>query len=271
MAKSATSQRGKPARRREEAALKEMRGVVKVFAGLLVVLTALLGVRYPILPEKLLPIYRVDSAQALSQVSLLSAAALIVAASMFLWSQGRTKRSSEQKRQSFSGLLRNTGAALIVIFAVGCIRDFWLTDRSTRIAGAITVGVPRERTDLYAREVVASLRNDGTSISDRYGLATEFLETKGIEPPPKEQLLHSVARPPLEEEIIATYVTATVSFKLGLFLMAGAIYARRNKQAAKQKRVLRADAAPSNLMQEAGSQAPFSNPDSSPSTNAALD
>jgi len=230
VAKSATSRSGKPAPRRAEAALKEMRGVVKIFAAFLAVVTALLGVRYPILPEKLLPIYRVDGAQALNQVSLLSAAALIVAASMFLWSQRRTKRPDGQKRQNFSGLLRVAGATLIIIFAAGCIRDFWLVDRSTRIAGAMSVGVPWERTDLYTREILTALSNYATSISNRYDLATQFLETKRIEPPPNEQLLHSVPRPPLEEEIITTYVTATVSFKLGLFLMAGAIYVRRNNQ-----------------------------------------
>jgi hypothetical protein len=210
--------------------LKEVRGFVKFFTGFLAAIAALLGVRYPILPEKLLPIYQVDYSQAVNLVCLLSAAALITGATAFACGRLKARSPKEEQAPLSSMLLAGAGTLLIVVFALGCIRTFRLVHLSTRIAGAKMVAASRERTDIYARDTVLMLENDTLDTSRRYDRATEFLAAEGIEPPSNEQLLQSVKRPPLQDEIVTAYVTATSCFKFGLFLMAVAIYIRQKKK-----------------------------------------
>lgn len=201
----------------------KLKHLVKYFAAFLAVLAGLLTVHYPVLPEKVLPLYSVDRTQAINLGEFLSALAFAasIVTVILVW----------RSQLSYADVAYAVGAQRLLCLGIlsllaaglGCPLHFAFVCVSTRVARAVSEAQKREITDRFARDTLAKLRDPSVDFREVYRSATEFLEAEQLPQAPVDEALLSVKEPPFGGALIATYATTMLCFKLGLFFVASGL------------------------------------------------
>ncbi len=201
----------------------KLKRLVKFFSVFLAVLAGLLTVHYPVLPEKVLPLYHVDHLEALSLGEFLSA--LAFAASLVAVVLTWRSELNHARQADAVGAKRLLGLGVVFLLAAGfgCYIHFTLVRVSARVACAISKAQEREITDRFARDMLVELRAPSVGLMEARRIATEFLEAEELPSIPVDEVLKSAKEVPFGDTVIATYATTMLSFKLGLFFAAAGL------------------------------------------------
>jgi hypothetical protein len=201
----------------------KLKRLVKFFTGFLAVLLGLLTVHYPVLPEKILPLFSVDHLEAVSLGEFLSA--LAFAASLVAVVLTWRSDLNHAGQADAIGAKRLLGLGLVFLLAAGfgCLIHFALVRVSARVARAISVAQEREITDRFARDVLVELRAPSIGFMEAHRIATEFLEAERLPGISVDEVLQSAKDAPFEGSVIATYAATMLCFKLGLFFAAAGL------------------------------------------------
>ena len=196
--------------------------LLRIFLHFLAMLGMLITARYPTPPERILPIYNADRTLANDVSALITVIGFAAGIALLAFlgpAKGEVLRPVDAPK-----LLAMTGAALLGTALLACIADVCLTRISARITTAISVAEPRQDQDRLARDTLAALHDPATGIRRSYRIATEFLDDENAPAWTVEALRQSPPSPPLQGAIIISYVLAAITFKLGIFFIAGALY-----------------------------------------------
>jgi hypothetical protein len=201
----------------------ELKRIGLFFAFFLGLLGMLAAAHYPVLPESLAGIYRVDREAAIT----LSAALTLIGFAGVLWLVAAKLHSKRAKRRPAAGSARTLmwlGTWLLATCVLALVANVVVIRTSTRMASAIEAAEERESFDRLARDTLVEVDDDSISIWHRYRVATDFVEIEHPDEMPPEDMLNLAERAPLQDSIFATYVLAIVFLKLGFFVTACALY-----------------------------------------------
>lgn len=201
--------------------------IAKFFSAFLAALATLFAVGYPVAPERLLAVYRVDLQAATTLASALTLVGLAVC--MFLVASHLYLLHVSHHGIVPAQRLVWVGVFLLATCTVGLLGNSALVKLSTQVASAIGSAERRDAFDRVARDRLVEFRDDSISIWKKYRLATDFLEVERLDGQSSDEVLNSTERAPLQNEIFLTYVGTICCFKLGLFMTASALYARSQK------------------------------------------
>jgi hypothetical protein len=204
-----------------------LKRVALFFALFLSVLGMLATARYPVLPESLVAIYRVDRdagatlSAALTLIGLAGSLFLIVPKLLV----NRVKRCSSGSARApiWAGMMSLSTCVLALVGNAVFIRA------STRMANAIEAAKERDSFDLLARDTLTKMNDESSSIRQRYRAAMEFLDAERPEEIGSEDILNLAERAPLQDLVFITYVMAICCLKTAFFLTSSAIYVLGNR------------------------------------------
>jgi hypothetical protein len=229
-----------------------LKHLLNVFVAFLSVLSGLLAVHYPVLPEKVLPLFTADRSQVLNLGEFLSAVAFAVSLVVAVQTRRSDLKQADQSETAGAKRLSSLGLTLLLAASFGCLVHFELVLVSVRVAHAISEAQRREITDRFARDELAELRDPSIGYLEAYRIATEFLEAERLPKAAVEEVLKSAKVPPFQSSVITTYTTTMLCFKLGLFFAAAGLAlqlpARKGHKNKKNRVVKRGDV--ENIFQE---------------------
>lgn len=200
-----------------------LKRLLKSFTAFLAVLAGLLTVHYPVLPEKILPLYGADRQQALNLGEFLSALAFAASlvAVVLTW-RSQLNRGEPADTVGAKRLLR-LGVVFLFAASLGCLVHFAFVRVSTRVTRAVYEAQKREIADRFARDTLAKLRDPSLGFMETYTGATEFLEAERIPAMAFDEVLRSAKEPSYGGTLILVYATTMLCFKLGLFYVAAGL------------------------------------------------
>jgi hypothetical protein len=204
-------------------ALRNLQRIAKFFVGFLGVMVTLLAAHYPLLPERMIGAYgeyAKDARMLAMALTMIGFAVVMAIAStprialLHVWGHGLSSKN----------ILLWMSALLLMSCASGFTSASILVHLSTRIAEAVAAAEARPPLDRVARDFLSEVHDTSTGIVRCYQISSEYLE---MEPPAQGRSQKPSSSPeqiPLQNSIAAVYVGTIVSFKLGLFCLASALY-----------------------------------------------
>lgn len=211
-------------RQAESQTLRNLHRFVTFFVGFLGVLATALAARYPVPPEYMIAVYRVDAVAAARLSTALTVIVFVACITLVGFAKRTSVVRAKNRNFTFAGLMAYLGLFGLLLCGLGLAINPIFVKASTHIADAIAAAEHRQNFDEFARDTVLTLRDNSLSLKRRCELATIFFHSEQIVERPSEESLQTIRDAPLQGFIFVDYVGVICCFKIGIFMLVVALY-----------------------------------------------